>query len=52
MVYRNSNKTVLDSCEVVWCVGAFGVIVTNRPGRMLGCNGKVGRGDSVAVQGM
>ncbi len=45
MVYRNSNKVILDSCEVVWCIGAFGVIVTNGLGRMLGC-------DSVAVQGM
>jgi len=27
VLYRNSNKTVLDSCEAVWCVGAFGVIV-------------------------
>ena len=52
MVYRNSNKTVLDSCEVVWCVGAFSVIVTNRPGQILGYNRKVGRGNSVAMEGM
>jgi hypothetical protein len=37
---------------VLWCVGAFGVIGTNEPGQMLGCNGKVGRGDSMAMQGI
>jgi hypothetical protein len=52
MVYRNSNKTILDSYKVAWCVSAFSVIVTNRPGRILGYNGKVGRGDSIAMQGM